>query len=150
MPLYPKSWLLSVVTALALQKRTVGWWILAVTVWNTVLAFLSRRFKEVGHSGWSMSWGGRWNHLGVHHSRRSTFCMHRQQASCGAQSTGMRLYLHWIEVGVWISYKGVGGAVDTETAGRCYSLLLAGAFRRTLGLPCSSFCPVCKRALTQG
>ena len=46
--------------------------------------------------------------------------------------------------------QNVGGAVDTETAGRCYSLLLASAFRRPLGLPCSPFCLACKWALTQG
>lgn len=38
MPSYPKSWLLSVVRALALRKRTVGWCIPAVTVRSTVLS----------------------------------------------------------------------------------------------------------------
>lgn len=51
MPSYPKSWLLLVVTAFALQKGTIGWRIPAVTVWNNVLSFLSRRFEEVGRSG---------------------------------------------------------------------------------------------------
>lgn len=116
-----------------------------------------RRFEEVGHSGWYMSWEGRWNHLGVYHSRWSASCVHRQQASCCSQSTGMleserkrHLDLHLTELGLWISYKMFGGAVDTERAGRCYSPLLASALRRTLGLPCSPFCPVRKWALTQG
>lgn len=144
MPLCPRSWLLSVVTALALQNRTVGWWILAVPLWNAALSFLSRKGEEVGHSGWNVSWEQRWNHLGVRGSRWSTSWVHRQRASRGSRSTGMlksewkrHLDLLLMEVGVWISYKVIGGAVDTETAGRCCGLLLVSALRRALALPCS-------------
>lgn len=149
MPSCPRSWLLSVVIALVLQNRTVGWRILAVLLWNAALSFLWRKCEEVGHSGWNMSWEQRWNHLGVCGSRWSTSCVHRQQASHGSWSIGMlesewkrHLDLLLMEVGVWISYKVVAGAVDTETAGRCYGLLLASALRRALGLLCSPFCPV--------
>lgn len=113
---YPKSWLLSVVTALALQKRTVGCWIPVATVWKEPCSVLFLRgFEEVGQSGWNMSWEWRWNQLGVHHSTWSVPCVH-SQGSCSSHSAGMlefqwkrHLDLHLTEAGVWISYKMFGG-----------------------------------------
>lgn len=122
---YSKSWLLLVVTALALLKRTVGWWIPVATarkehcsvyfsqrIWRNrsvrLKYVLGMKVKPVG-----------WTSLSAVH----VLCA--QPRLLQLSLSGMlelewkrHLNLHLTEAGVWISYKMFGGCYGYWESGK--------------------------------